>query len=129
MLHYEALQQCCQDRGHKLRLEADAERLALRSRPRATPPSARRAHGGVRAAAAQTGLDETAAHSSVTPMEPTAERVAACLGVDVDVIRRLQARGLLLPFDLTHLEVRRRLYAAYVADRARVERAGARDRL
>jgi len=62
-------------------------------------------------------------------MEPTAERVAACLGVDVDVIRRLQARGLLLPFDLTHLEVRRRLYAAYVADRARVERAGARDRL
>ena len=31
MVHYEALQQCCQDRGHKLRLEADAGRLALRS--------------------------------------------------------------------------------------------------
>jgi hypothetical protein len=41
--------------------------------------------------------------------------IAACLGVDEDTIRRLQARGYLLRFDLTEREVRRRLYDAHLA--------------
>lgn len=45
------------------------------------------------------------------------QRIAACLGVDEIVIRRLQARGYLRAFGLTELEVRRRLYAAHLAHR------------
>ncbi len=34
MLHFEAVQQLCHDRGHQLRQEAAAERLALQARGR-----------------------------------------------------------------------------------------------
>jgi hypothetical protein len=47
---------------------------------------------------------------------PTSDRagdMAACLGLDEPLIRRLQARGYLLAFDLSEAEIRERLYRAH----------------
>jgi hypothetical protein len=47
---------------------------------------------------------------------PTSDRardMAACLGLDETLIRRLQARGYLLNFDLSEAEIRERLYRAH----------------
>ena len=44
-----------------------------------------------------------------------AHLIAVCLGVDESAVHRLQARGYLLVFDLTALEVRERLYRGHVA--------------
>ena len=41
--------------------------------------------------------------------------IAACLDLDENIIRQLQARGHLLDFDLTEVEVRQRLYDAHLA--------------
>ena len=41
--------------------------------------------------------------------------IAACLGVDESTIRRHQARGYLLGFDLSRHEVRKRLYHGHLS--------------
>ena len=47
---------------------------------------------------------------------PTSDRardMAACLGLDETLVRRLQARGYLLAFDLSEAEIRAGLYRAH----------------
>jgi hypothetical protein len=47
---------------------------------------------------------------------PTSDRardMVACLGLDEALVRRLQARGYLLAFDLSEAEIRERLYHAH----------------
>jgi hypothetical protein len=44
------------------------------------------------------------------PMYDRACDMAACLGLDEALLRRLEARGYLLGFDLSELEIRERLY-------------------
>jgi hypothetical protein len=45
-----------------------------------------------------------------------ARDMAACLRLDEALIRRLQARGYLLNFDLSEAEIRERLYRAHRRD-------------
>ena len=47
------------------------------------------------------------------PMFQRVRDIAACLGLEEATIRRLQARGYLLSFDLSEAEIRERLYHAH----------------
>jgi hypothetical protein len=42
-----------------------------------------------------------------------AHHTAACLGLDDAIVRRLQARGYLLTFELSEAEIRERLYRGH----------------
>ncbi len=47
------------------------------------------------------------------PMYDRARDMAACLGLEEALLRRLQARGSLLAFDLSEAEIRERLYQGH----------------